>query len=142
EIFGRLTGVSLTRRVSDLIAQNSQSYSEQLIQSFREELMHKAIFGAIVDEGGDVMLKLKIERYGLIARDGNFMDIKPILEVRAMLQVGALGTIWQNSFNVPEYSNGLKKASLDLILEGRSGYEALFKSASQEVAEELVRRMH
>ena len=142
EILGRMTGASLNRRVSDMIAKNSESHRETLVSAFKKELIKKAVFGAVVDEGGDVGLKLRVERYGLKAIQGDFSEIKPILELRATLVVPGIGNIWENSFNVPEYTNGLKKASLDFILGGNKGFEQLFESAAKEASEELVRRMH
>ena len=140
EMLGKLTGVKLRERLAREVIKSTEPYGISLASRFREELKNQNIFGAVVDQGGDVALKLRIREYGLDATEG-LKKIVPLLEVQADLVVPGLGVVWTESFAVPAWSRQLSGMAIEMLLENGDVYKSGFDAAASVAATELVRRM-
>ncbi len=61
-----------------------------MIGAFKAEIARRGLYKGVVDQGGDVSLRLSVLRYGLVALSGSGL-MKPVLAVKGDILVPGLG---------------------------------------------------
>jgi hypothetical protein len=130
-------GDDMKKKAGALIAAQVQPYTAALIGAFKDEIVRRGIYKGVVDQGGDVRLRLTVLRYGLVALSGSGL-MKPVLEVKGDLLLGGLGVVWTRTFAVDEKSGQTMAVSLADLVAGPGGFQKGFGAASTEAAQGVL----
>jgi hypothetical protein len=136
-LFTAATGESLQKKVGGIIAKNAEPYTVALTDAFKKEIRRRDLYKGIVDQGGNVSLRLSVARYGLSAA-GGLDAMKPLLDVKSDVILPGWGVVWTRSYKVDPKSMQTAALSATKLLTGAASFQKAFNSASDEAAIALL----
>ncbi len=130
-------GDDMQKKAGALIAAQVQPYTAALIGAFKDEIVRRGLYKGVVDQGGDVSLRLSVLRYGLVALSGSGL-MKPVLEVKGEILVPGLGVAWTRTFTVDEKSVQTVALSMADLMAGPGGLQKGLQATSTEAAQGVL----